>query len=184
MKLSNKKNALILHAWYSKPEDNWYPWLKSKLEKKGYEVYIPDLPTMQTNLPDMKKQLGFIEKSFKIDKNTIVFGHSLGTLLVMRLAEKYKFMKLFLIAGWDFDDLTAEHKLFWPNKINHSKIKNNVKEIYCLSSDNDPYMTAFTVEEMSKRLGGKFVLLKGKAHFSKKIGGVTKIPEFLKYINN
>lgn len=50
------KKILILHAWYSRPEDNWYPWLKSKLEKSGYEVYVPDLPTQQTNLPDLKNK--------------------------------------------------------------------------------------------------------------------------------
>lgn len=176
------KKALILEAWYSKPEDEWYPWLKKELEKKGYEVYVPDLPTQQTNLPDLKKQLSFVEKNFELDKKIIVFGHSLGTLLAMRLAEKHQFKKMFLIAGWDFDDLTPEHKKFWPNKINHAKIKRNVKEIYCISSDNDPYVTAAISEEMCKRLGGKFILIKGKKHFSEKIGGVTNIPQLLKYV--
>ena len=176
------KTALILHAWYSKPKNDWYLWLKKELEKKGYEVYVPDLPTMGTNLPDMKKQIAFVEKNFKIDKDTIVFGHSLGTLLAMRLAEKHTFRKRFLVAGWDFNDLTAEHRLFWPNPINHAKIIKNVKEIYVISSDNDPYITAITAEDMSKRLGGKFILIKNKCHFSKKLGGVTQIPMLLNYV--
>lgn len=100
----------------------------------------------------------------------------------MRLAEKHVFRKMFLVAGWDFDDLTPEHKKFWPNKINHAKIKKNVKEIYCVSSDNDPYITAITAEDISKRLGGKFILIKNACHFSKKLGGVTKIPQLLKYV--
>lgn len=176
------KTALILHAWYSKPNDNWYLWLKGQLEKKGYEVCVPDLPTMGTNLPDMKKQITFIEKNFKIDKDTIVFGHSLGTLLAMRLAEKFQFKKIFLVAGWDFNDLIAEHRLFWPNPINHKKIIKNVKEIFVISSDNDPYITAIQAKDMCGRLGGKFILLKGKCHFSKKQGNVTKLPFVLKYI--
>ncbi|KKQ98096.1 MAG: hypothetical protein UT23_C0005G0019 [Candidatus Woesebacteria bacterium GW2011_GWA1_39_12] len=115
------KKALILQGWYQKPDKHWYPWLKKELEKRGYEVYLPD------------------------------------------------------------DDLTVpEHKLFWQSKINHSKIKQNVKEIYCISSDNDPYTTAVVTEQMSKRLSGKFILLKGKGHFTEKFG-VTKIPELLKY---
>ncbi len=175
------KKALILHAWYSNPSDNWYPWLKEKLEKKGYHVSIPDLPTMGTNLPNMKKQLAFIEKNFKIDKDTIVFGHSLGTLLAMRLAEKHTFRKMFLVAGWDFNDLTSEHRLFWKTPLNHKKIKDNVKEIFVISSDNDPYITAITAEDMSKRLGGKFILVKNACHFSKKLGGVTKISKLLEF---
>ena len=42
-------------------------------------------------------------------------------------------------------------------------------------------MTAFTVKEMSKRLDGKFILVKGAGHFTKK-DGFNKIPELLKYI--
>lgn len=176
------KKALILHAWYSNPKENWYPWLKKELEGRGYMVYLPDLPTMGTNLPDMKKQIEYIEKNINIDKDTLVFGHSLGTLLAMRLAEMYRYQKMVLIAGWDFNDLTKEHRLFWKTPIDHQKIKKNVKEIYCISSDNDPYMTAYTVEDMSKRLGGKFILIKGKSHFSVKLGGVKRIPELLKYL--
>jgi predicted alpha/beta hydrolase family esterase len=176
------EKALILEGWYNTPQDNWYPWLKKELEKKGYEVFVPDLPTIHTNLPDMKKQIKFIENFLKISKDTIIIGHSLGAVLALRLAEKYKYAKMFLIAGWDFDDLTPEHKLFWPNKIDHSKIKNNVKDIFVFSSDNDPYTTAITARGMSKRLRGKFVLVKGACHFSEKEGGITKIPQLLPYL--
>jgi len=175
------RKALILEGWFNNPDDNWYPWLKKELEKKGYKVYIPELPTMDTKLPDMQKQIKFVEKNFRIDESTVIIGHSLGAILALRLAERYKYQKMFLVAGWDFDDLTEpRHRLFWKNKINHSKIKKNVKEIYCVSSDNDPYTTAVVTEQMSKRLKGKFILIKDSGHFTKK-DGVVKIPQLLKY---
>lgn len=176
-----KKQALILHAWYEKPENNWYPWLKTELEKRGYTVFVPDLPTMQTDLPDMQQQLSQIEQTITIDSETIVMGHSIGCLLAMRLAEKYSFNKMFLVAGWDFNDLYPQHRLFWPNPIDHEAIKKHVKEIYCFSSDNDPYMTAFAVEEMNKRLDGKFILVPGSGHFTEKYG-ITTIPAILSYL--
>jgi len=175
------KQALILQGWYQKQESNWYPWLKDELEKRGYAVFLPDLPTMHTDMPDMQRQLTAIEKLLTIDDATIAFGHSLGALLGQRLGEKHKFKKLFLIAGWDFNDLTSEHQLFWKDPIHHKTVKHNVKEIYCIASDNDPYMTAFAVEQMSKRLGGKFILIKGAGHFTDK-DGITQIPELLTYI--
>lgn len=55
-----------------------------------------------------------------------------------------------------------------------------IKEIYCILSDNDPYITAFTAKEMSKRLGGKFILVKGAGHFTEKYG-VTTIPKMIPY---
>lgn len=177
----NKQRALILHAWYEKPENNWYPWLKTELDKRGYTVFIPDLPTMQTDLPDMQQQLSNIEQTITIDSETIVVGHSIGCLLALRLAEKHTFGKMFLVAGWDFNDLYPQHRLFWPNPIDHEVIKKHVKKIYCFSSDNDPYMTAFAVEEMSKRLGGKFILVPGAGHFTDKFG-VTTMPAMLPYL--
>jgi predicted alpha/beta hydrolase family esterase len=170
------KNALILHAWHNSPKDQWYPWLKSTLEKKGYIVHIPELPTMNTDLPNLSIQINVAEKY--ITKNTVVVGHSLGALLALRLAEKYTYQKMILLAGWDFNDLTTEHRLFWKNPMNHTAIKKHVKEIYCLSSDNDPYYTAFTVEDMSKRLDGKFILVKRAGHFTKQFG-ITTIPVIL-----
>ena len=160
------KKALILHAWYSKPKSNWYSWLKEKLEEKGYEVYFPEIPTMKDDYPDMSKQLTFIENLLKINKETAIIGHSLSCLLAMRLAEKYSYQKMILVAGWDFDDLTKNHKSFWTNKINHEQIKKNIKEIYCITSDNDPYITLFQAQEMSKRLGAKCIIIKKGGHFA------------------
>ncbi len=172
------KQSIILHAWLNGPDAHWYPWLKTELENRGYTVYLPEIPTMNTDAPDLAVQMEFIEKNVPLDKDFLVFGHSLGCLLAMRLAEKHQFQKMFLVAGWDFDDLTTEHQSYWPNKLNHEAIKKNVKEIYCITSENDPYMTAFSVEEMNKRLSGKLLLIKGAGHFTEKFG-VKQIPQLL-----
>lgn len=160
------KNALILHAWHSKTEDNWYPWLKTKLEEKNYQVFTPKIPTFDSNNPQLEISMDFIKKNYLIDKETIIIGHSLGCLLAMRLAEKYQYKKMILVAGWDFDDLTKGHKSFWSNKIDHKKIKLNVMEIYCITSDNDPYVTLFQAQEMSKRLGAQCIVIKKGGHFT------------------
>ena len=82
------QKALILHAWYSKPESNWYPWLKKQFEDKNYQVFLPKIPTFNTNEPQLKTSMEFIEKDYPVDVNTTVVGHSLGCLLALRLAEK------------------------------------------------------------------------------------------------
>lgn len=152
---------------------------KNGAQKKGYEVSIPDLPTIRTDLPDMEEML----KIIKVDRDTVVIGHSLGALLGLRLAERQKFRKLILVSGWDFDDgSTPEHRLFWPNKIDHDKIKKNVREFIVIHSNNDPYTPAHDAEEMSKRLNGKFILVPNGGHLSEKEGGRTDLPEILSYI--
>lgn len=175
------KSALILHAWLETPDKQWYLWLKKELETQGYTVYLPEIPTMNTNAPDLVTQMNFIEKNVPLTNDMLIFAHSLGCLLAMRLAEKYECSKLFLVAGWDFDDLTVEHQSFWRNKIDHAKITKNAKEIVCFSSDNDYYLSLFQSESLAQRLTATFILVKGAGHFTEK-NGITKIPEILPYV--
>ncbi len=170
------KKIIILHCWYNGPEGHWYPRLKEELEKKGYTTVVPDIPEFRTDHPQLKKVMNQIISENTPDGNTSLVGHSLGTLLALRLAERLVLDKLVLVAGWDFDDLTDGHKSFWKNKINHEKIKKNVKEIYVIHSDNDPYITAIQAEDMSKRLGAKFVLVKGAGHFTRK-DKIVELPQ-------
>ncbi|KKU15578.1 MAG: hypothetical protein UX21_C0001G0002 [Microgenomates group bacterium GW2011_GWC2_45_8] len=176
------KKALILHSWFSHPEDNWYPWLKSELEKKGYEVWAPELPTMPTKAPDMETMLKFVIGKNFVDENTTVIGHSLGSVLTLRLAERVKFAKGILIAGWDYNDLTPEHQGFWQTMMNHVQIKKNVPERVTLISDNDPYVTKIIAHEMAARLGAIAVDVGAKGHFLSKDDGVSEVPEILEFV--
>lgn len=174
------KKAVILHAWFSNPTSNWYPWLKNELEKKGYEVWVPELPTMPTKSPDMEPMLKFIlEKNF-VDKDTIVIGHSLGSVLAMRLAERLGFKKGILFAAWDYNDLTPEHQSFWQTMMDHKKILSNVGEWVFPLSENDPYVTIAIAKEVAARLNGKVVEMGKKGHFGKD-DGVKEVPEILEY---
>lgn len=170
---------MILIGWYNSPKDNWYPWVKKELEKKGYEVSIPDLPTIETDLPDIKQMLAVLEK----ENPSLVIGHSLGALLGLRLAEKKKFDKLILVSGWDYNDLYPQHKLFWPNNLDHKKIKKNVPEFVVIHGSNDPYTTEWGAKEMAKRLNTEHVVIVPNGeHLSLKEGGRTELPEILPFI--
>jgi|SRR3989344_5784408 len=175
------KQALILTGWYQKTDSNWYQWLKSQLTEKGYKTFLPDLLTIHTDKPDLDLMLQEVNKTLQVDDETTIIGHSLGCLLAMRIAEQQSYQRMILVSGWDFNDLTEEHQLFWKNPIDHATIKQNVKEIYCVSSDNDPYCTYFINEQMCKRLGGQDIMVKGAGHFTDK-DGIAEVPELLKIL--
>lgn len=175
------KQALILQGWPQKTTQHWYPWLKIELEKKGYKVFLPALPTMYTKNPNMDKQLKFLEKLVKFNRETVVVGHSLGTQLAMRLAEKHQYKTMILVGGWDFNDLTKGIESFWVRPINHKKIIKNTKKRFVVHSNNDPYVTKLIASDMAGRLKAKFVFIKNGGHFMD-TDGYKKFPQLLKLI--
>ncbi|MBI5123409.1 hypothetical protein HZA75_06145 [Candidatus Roizmanbacteria bacterium] len=52
------KNAIILHGSSCNPNSFWQPSIKKFLQKKGYNVWVPQLPN--ADRPDLKEQLSFI----------------------------------------------------------------------------------------------------------------------------
>jgi hypothetical protein len=36
--------VLILHGSFGSPSENWFPWLKLKLEELGHRVLTPQMP--------------------------------------------------------------------------------------------------------------------------------------------
>ena len=52
------KNAIIVHATGSNPNSFWQPSIKKFLQKKGYNVWVPQLPN--ADKPNLKEQLPFI----------------------------------------------------------------------------------------------------------------------------
>lgn len=175
------KKALILHSYTNTPEGNWYPWLKVELEKRGYEVWVPQLPTMEGPKPDMEVMLRAIMERDWVDEETVVVGHSLGAVLTIRLAERVKFFQGIVLAGWDFDDLDPRDELFWPSKIDFQKVKSNVLRWIVPISDNDPYVSAYMTERMAERLGAKVIKMGQRGHFCTG-DGVTEVPEILEWV--
>ena len=175
------KKALILHAYTDTPERNWYPWMKAELEKRGYEVWVPPLPTMESSKPDMRPMLELIMKRKFVDQETVVIGHSLGALLTLRLAEKVSFNKGIVLAGWDINDLDPRDEYFWPNNLDHALIRRNVPDWIVPISDNDPYISFYMTERMAERLGGTVIKMGLSGHFCTS-DGVTEVPEILKFV--
>ena len=76
-------NIFIIHGSYGSPEENWFPWLKSDLEKLGCRVYVPRFPTPEKQ--SLEKWLDvFKEYDGFVDSETIFIGHSLGPAFILR----------------------------------------------------------------------------------------------------
>ncbi len=172
--------VIIFHGWGSTSKDNWFPWLKNKLEEKAHEVYCPDLPN--TNFPSKDEWLKEALK-LPIDENTILVSHSLGTILIMRLLEKLKVKSAYLVASFDEDLEINELMSFFKDEFDYKTIKKNAEKIIMLSSDNDPYIPLHIAKRLQKNLDCGLIIFEGMEHLSNGTGNL-QFPELLEMILN
>jgi predicted alpha/beta hydrolase family esterase len=160
------KNAIILHGTGCNPNSFWQPGIKKHLEKKGYSVWVPQLP--EADEPDLKKWLPVVLESGVFNEETVIIGHSAGGPLVLSVLEniKVRIQKAILVAGYARPKgAKKESEPILQEKYDWNKIKGNVIDLIFINSDNDPW--GCNHEEglyMWKRLGGTLVLREGEGH--------------------
>lgn len=175
------KKLLILHCWWGTPEKNWYQYLKEKAQELGYEVSVPQLEDKEK--PTLEDWTRSALKDFVIDENTSIVGHSLGSVLGLKLIQNtnIKIDKLVLVSGWDFWDLTPEHKTFFDIPVDHEKIIENSKKVTVVHSSNDPYVALYQAEKMSKRLRGEIIKIENGGHLQAS-DGFQEFPQLVEVL--
>lgn len=167
-------NVFIIFGIDGKPNENWFPWLKSELEKIGINVIVPEFP--DTSNPNLDSWLDFFSKyENDIDENTILIGHSLGVSFILNYLEKTnkKINSAFLVAGFigelgvEFEDKIKE---FTHKKFDFEKIKKNCKKFVLYNSDNDPYVPLQKGLDLSQKLNSQLHIIKGAGHFNTSAG--------------
>ena len=182
------RTAIIIHGTYGKPDENWFPWLKSKLEELDYQVYVPNFPT-PTNQSLESWIDAFIEFNKYIDPQTILVGHSLGVAFILTILESMDLpiRAVFLVSGFlgllhdnEFDDLNADFTL---RNFNWDKIKNNVQKVYLYHSDNDPHVPIEKANTLARNLGIRPTIINNAGHFNT-ASGYLRSPQLLSDIKN
>lgn len=171
--------AFIIHGSYGNPEENWFPWLKEKLELKGYQVFVPKFPTPEDQ--SLKKWMEMFDKKYKreINQDTIFIGHSLGPAFILSILETLSkpIKACFFVSGFiellnnkEFDDI---NKTFTTKKFDWDKIIRNCKNFHIYHSDNDPYVSKEKSVKLAKKLNTSPIIIKGAGHFNEKSGYKT-----------
>ena len=167
------KRAFIVHGWGGNPEEGWFPWLKSELEKKGFKVEVPAMPN--SSHPEIKSWVDHLSRVIGTpDKETVLIGHSIGSQAILRyletLPQNIKIRKAIFVAGFfNLKNLSFEDKTIaspWlRTPIDLDKIKNK-GDFVAIFSNNDPDVPLKDKEIFKERLGAKIILEDKKGHFS------------------
>lgn len=177
-KKESKKKLIIVHGWTGSPDRDWLPWLKSEMEKKGWEVVAPTLPN--TNNPKLHEWLqSLTQVSGEVDEATYIIGHALGCITTLRFLENLSEGKSIggavLVAGFDNPLNHKELDNFFESPINWGKARSKSKEFVTIHSEDDPVVPADNGLRYKSYLGGKRILVNGYGHFAEKYG-ITALP--------
>lgn len=187
-----KKKVFIIHGWDGYPEEGWFPWLKRELEKKGFNVIVPQLPD-----PEKPRIEKWVPKIAEIvgtpDENTYFVGHSMGCQAIARylvtLPEEIKVGGGVFVAGFfkklvgleDDPDVRETERHWLAAAIDLSKVKKCLIKSVAIFSDNDPWVPSDNQDDFRDKLGSEIIIEHNKGHFSGD-DGITQLPIVLKSI--
>ncbi|MFA4891154.1 MAG: alpha/beta fold hydrolase [Candidatus Gracilibacteria bacterium] len=185
------QTAFIIHGALGNPNENWFPWLKSELERLGFTVYVPAFPTSPETQTLENWLKVFEEYKNHLDKDTIVIGHSLGPAFLLTILEQIEkpIRAAYFVAGYHPKSLpkTSEWypqvKTFLEKPFDWQKIKQNCPAFHIYHSDNDPYFPLSLAEDLAKTLDTTTIVVKNADHFNEK-AGYTKFERLLHDIQN
>jgi hypothetical protein len=167
--------AFIIHGSMGSPNSNWFPWLKTELEKLHLNVFAPQFPIGERqNLSNWMSEFKRWENA--ADEETIMIGHSMGPAFIFNFLEKSgkKIAAAFLVAPFVGElgnsDIYPPTKTFAGRDFNWDKIKRGCREFFIYSSDNDPYVPLEKGEFLSKKLNARFKIIHNGGHINEKFG--------------
>jgi leucyl-tRNA synthetase/predicted esterase len=162
---------ILLHGREGSPKDNFFPWLKEELEKRGYEVEAPDLPG--TNEPDDEEQTTFVEKNCKIDDKTVIVGHSFGGIVALRLLERGHAVRRVVLAAsvvsGKFNDgkIRASVTRACEKGFDFKKIRNNAQSFFVMPDSTDKIVPIEDAQTLARELSAIYMVGTGnRYHFT------------------
>lgn len=173
-----KRNILIFHGTEGYPEENWFPWLKQKLEDMGHAVFVPQFPSPPIISAKIAEWFDVLKNYEQyINENTILIGHSLGGIFTLRVLEKLSHpvhtvaligtpIGIRPILNYDRDNSFSGFEFNWQS------MPQKARNFFVFHSDNDPYVSLNNGEQLAKYLGVALTFVPNAGHFNKKAGYV------------
>ena len=167
--IKTNPNFVLLHGFRGSPEGSFFPWLKEELQKRGYKVQAPELPSSKK--PNVQEQIEYVLKNVKFGENTVVLGHSLGSVVALKTIEHLPrpVRKLVLVAGFSIppskrDEPTSrvyEKTFDW--KFDFKKIRQNISGNFIYLRDSgDAIIASKEADVLQAALGGTIVDFKAE----------------------
>lgn len=179
-----QKRVFIIHGWDGYPEEGWFPWLKTELEKSGFQVQVPTMP--KSVEPNIEAWVSYLSKVVgDVDENTYFVGHSIGCQTILRYLESLPTDKkvggVAFVAGWftlmnlETDEEKEIARPWLETPIDLGKVKQHTKNFFAVFSDDDTVVPQENKKFFEERLGAETTMEHAKGHLSGS-DGVKELP--------
>lgn len=167
------RNVILLHGHGGTPDKFWFPYAKNGLEKRGYNVWAPQLP--DPLMPNLEKQLPYVVQHGVFTSETIIIAHSSGCPLTIALLEilKVRIRQVILVAA--FIESTKQLKSLdltpiIKEKYDWNSVRKNTDELIIINSNNDPFGCDINqAQTILDNTGGTLVVPYGEGHMGSEI---------------
>ncbi len=167
------KRFVVLHGRNGSPTSDTFPWIKSELEKLGYEVEVPSLPHAEE--PNDQEQADYVEANCHLDGNTAIIGHSFGGVVAMRLLERGVKVNRVLLLSTPFSGVFNDGKVrasvteACEKGFDFDVIRKNAKAFLIMPDERDHIVPIEDARAWTANLKGILVPGRGEVpHFSGK----------------
>ena len=180
------KKAVILHGTDGAPAYNWFPWLKTELQAKGYQVWIPELPNNHN--PNRQVYNDFLLGSDWDFTDNLVIGHSSGAVSVLNLLQDARSPHVktgVLVGAWSHMEETDLDRqqfkdLFPPDGFNFELIKSKTDQLLFLHGSDDPYCPLAQAQWLTRQTAGEIIIISNGGHLGSKFHKLPQLTEALK----
>ena len=175
MKDIGKKDIVIIHGTYGKPDINWFPWLKEELSYLGVNARVPAFPSHQyQNISAWRDT--FRDQVGSLHSDMILIGHSLGAGFVLNLLEQSEaqISASFFVAGFTgklgLPEYDPPNETFVCRPFDWGKIRDNAGQAFVLHGDNDPYVPLDRGENLAHNLQVPLTVINNGGHLNSESG--------------
>ncbi|MEU5216373.1 alpha/beta fold hydrolase [Streptomyces sp. NPDC020807] len=182
---------VVSHMLATTGDTLWYPSLRTALAPEGHEVRIPDLPDPETPRPEAWLKALVAEADPAAAPDTVLVGHSLGGVNVLRLLQEHDtdtygpYAGVVLVASMAKEVGYEALADFFEPGFDWGRIRRAVREVRVLHAVDDPVTGDATPEHLvsfARDLGATVTLTPEGGHFPTWGVELTELPQALRLV--
>jgi predicted alpha/beta hydrolase family esterase len=181
---------VVSHSYGASDDSIWFPYFRTALESQGHRVEIPQLPA--SDAPRLKPWLTTLAEraGSAAPQDTVLVGHSIGGVNVLRLLEGHDVDRQGAFAGAVLVS-TASHEVgyeslaeFFAEPFDWSRIRRAARQFRVLAAADDPLVPdpIDHAKDFVINLGATAVITATGGHFGATPDDHIDLPEAVRLV--